>query len=98
MPKPSPRVQALRDVLLAVLQDTDVPLSTHEVVAKAFPGSSTYRHYSKVYSNLRAMDRLGLVTWHPWDEAMQCARWSAVAEPAIKLAELEALWRLGSTR
>ena len=96
MRAPSPRVQALRDVLLAVLADSDVPLSTHEVIRRAFPGSRIYSHYGTVYNNLRALDRLGLVTWHPWDSDLQCTRWSTNAEARNPLDELEALWRLGA--
>lgn len=92
--RPHPKVQALRDALLAALRDADTPLTTHEVIACLFEDGqrAPYRHYSLVYSNLRALDRLGLVTWRAWEEGTRATLWSAVAQPVEDLSALEAMW------
>jgi predicted transcriptional regulator len=84
----------LRDALLAVLRDAEFPLTTKEVATRV--GRATW--YGQVYSNLRAMDRAGLVRWLEWGtDGMQVARWEPIEQAdTSELGALEQLWQESS--
>lgn len=75
----TPRIVRLRRALLAVLADTQEPLSTDQV-RQALPLKVAY---TAVYSQLCRLTELGLVQHKPRFAAptTKCALWTSVADP-----------------
>ena len=98
MSRPNPANQAMRDALIEVLRAADFPLTTAEVISRAFAdGGRTYAYYGRVYSTLRTMANTELVIWHAWGSEVgghQRTVWAIgpKAPPAIALDELESIW------
>lgn len=91
----NPGVAAMREALIAVLRDAEKPLTTAEVITRAFAdGGRTYAYYGRVYSNLRTLAKTGQVVWHSWNGACNRTFWEIGPEAPEPVAvdDLEQIW------